>query len=796
MCGLCGLCGLAGLAGLGFDLRWLVLVSRALAFYPCLSQMLSDPEYGDMKESVSVVAGPGAKNDNISAKTKFSITGPLVRTVVEAHEQSKNEQAATTYGRTVAEQLRVLAYEHPTRYLVFMAVLDLYKRPEVQAGDTTGWAMPGGVCNIEWIPFVLDTCGWFSKSSITAVTPRFSLTELVAFVEGAGPKGGVSKTERREARAGGKDVGGELLEMMEQQEEEQGKHNRSKAKSGRAARAKPKSRAKPEGNAAADDEGAKAANEDEKNANADGNVLYFFTKSNKYCVKACNKNPGTAGSTCMAGECACLLSMIVSMTRPLAQGGIGLVLPDTSMPARGAAADEARRKADHDREQTDAADEARRQADHDREQTDAKQQIHIHSGGSSEAGDDTFQAMLIEEKQASGPPEPSAGRKRKAPDDAPAPVVLPVVKLEAADFTGATSLPIPVRISRDFKKSHLVRAMAVLLEQMQMCFVRTVYQQGVTSFHPEAVQLESIPQDGQSKAKTRAAEHRKGKVASDKAAAVNYGVFPSHVLRVPVLAQYMLDNCSPSHSYGWQEFKRKPPPGFTATRPEFKRFCRVFMPAPAAPVDPAPVDPVPVDPAAPVDSVYPGLGYFGDMVFPTDRKPTSMTYIVAIRHTETSRVLGNPDCEWLDSDALGNSIFIDAHTHVWHPKSTVGLDSREKWMKAFTEFQEGCLSYVGKGDDNHSIAHIDWMRGTYKANADKAANKITSTAAMINHSESDPNCVSLYPHFELYTPVELHDTLLEQAQQFFEFSSDDHPDFFLLVVPAKPDLLRTVGVIS
>eukprot|EP00386_Alphamonas_edax_P003605 GDKI01010910.1.p2 GENE.GDKI01010910.1~~GDKI01010910.1.p2 ORF type:complete len:216 (-),score=50.90 GDKI01010910.1:309-956(-) len=60
-------------------------------------------------------------------------------------------------------------------------------------------------------------------------------------------------------------------------------------------------------------------------------------------------------------------------------------------------------------------------------------------------------------------------------------------------------------------------------------------------------------------------------------------------------------------------------------------------------------------------------------------------------------------------------------------------------------------------------------------------------AAMVNHSQT-PNCIAFYLAYEAYCAD--REVVLEEAQQFFELEEGSYPDFFMMVVPAKPDVLR------
>jgi ribosomal silencing factor RsfS len=420
-------------------------------------------------------------------------------------------------------------------------------------------------------------------------------------------------------------------------------------------------------------------------------------------------------------------------------------------------------------------------------------------------------------------------------------------------------------------------------------FVSAVYLQGVASFHPESVELDSIPDsDGKSRAKSRALENK----LSSKTKTANFGIFPTHVLRVPGVAYHMLQNCGPSRDYGWGEFKKKPPPGFEKTREEFVRLSLMFVRQPCnegetkpegetkqadegetKPADEAEAKPADEGETKPADEgetkpeveakpadegvtkqadeempaaekkeghgadtqvTFPCLGYFGRLVFPSDKKPTSMTYIVTMKHTEASQmsaaveqrspteqqsqrplrkgkarqtaasisVLGDRNSDWLDID-LGQTICIDAFQHVWRPTpaDAKGYTTPALWAEAFTKHQKYGMYFCPEEDDvkekddaeQKGIATVDWTKGTFGLKTQQTARKISCTAAMINHSSTHANCVSFYPAFEAYCPSSVVKVFQQEAREYFELGPGDYPDFFLTVVPAKPDLLRAVS---
>jgi hypothetical protein len=252
--------------------------------------------------------------------------------------------------------------------------------------------------------------------------------------------------------------------------------------------------------------------------------------------------------------------MVIAMTKPTTEGGIGLVLPDTTMPLRGAAAEASAAEAAAAKAaaaKATAAEKARIEAERMRtpwsaadggEEGDTHKDEGNEDGDPPNGGEENMGGGLVsaaiqkltafQQANCQTPEDEAPGGKKRPLEEVHISAVVkpPAAAVNVNSFQGDTRAPQQrlVQIRQDFSKANMVRRTVAFLDRVQEMFVSATYLTGVTSFHPEAVQLQSMPDEGKDAAKSRATANKSTGVHA------TFGVFPSHVLRVSVIAEFML----------------------------------------------------------------------------------------------------------------------------------------------------------------------------------------------------------------------------------------------------------------
>ena len=570
--------------------------------------MLDDPEYVRLKETIIPIPDKKSGTVKFDANLRVKIGGNWVREVVTASEKRTLEEANITYGTTAAAGLREILTLSPTLLNPFTTLLNLYKNPAIQNAEPTGWSRPKVDLSQDKRFFVREDLGWFSMKSLASLHSSLKdCPHLRGMVEGEKALDAAKPASKRAASKRALTRARDTADMMRStQRTGPGENELSDSgvdmSEGDCDSQKPNATAQATGKLKGRKTGKGGMTGGSGQAETDKKVYYMISHCNKFCLRACCRDPASASARCLVGKCSCVLSLVVAMTKSKEEGGIDLQLSsldkanippgeagrkaggqgDKGKIKPGEADGEAEEEADSGQKGPEGARGARGGEEKGPEGDGLGGVHHISSSGDEgpegargarggeEQGPEGDGLGGVHHISSSGGDQSLRGRKRplSAPES-PTLGVGPVsVQLDAEHYTNVTPPPKSKVLLNHFPRSHEVRHMAGFLERMQMYFVGATYERGVSSFHPELVQLQAIPEDGRKTALAR----------SKGLAKVNFGVFPSHVLRIHVLAQWMLDNCSPSQSYGWQEFQRKPPPGFQSTRHEFVRFCQVFLP--------------------------------------------------------------------------------------------------------------------------------------------------------------------------------------------------------------------------